>query len=85
MAHEPLLGMPLRTDIARRSARHRLAVSSIRGRADRCSEAEILRQAHTIKGSDTEPVDIEFIPGESVADAAWIGVVIIVPALAERE
>jgi hypothetical protein len=38
-----------------------------------------------MKGTDTEPVDIEFIPGESVANAAWIGVVIVVPALAKRQ
>ena len=39
----------------------------------------------TTKRADTEPVDIEFIPSEAVADAARVGVVVVVPALAERQ
>jgi hypothetical protein len=35
--------------------------------------------------ADAEPVDIKLIPGEAVADAAWIGMVVVMPALAKRK
>jgi hypothetical protein len=38
-----------------------------------------------MKRMDAKPVDIKFIPGEAVADAAWIRVVVVVPALAKRQ
>jgi hypothetical protein len=49
------------------------------------SEAKLLRQPDTMKGADTEPVDIELIPGEAMADAEWVGVVVVMPALAKRQ
>jgi hypothetical protein len=38
-----------------------------------------------MKRVDTKPVDIKLIPGETVADAARIGVVVVMPALAKRQ
>jgi hypothetical protein len=35
--------------------------------------------------ADAEPIDIQLVPGEAVADAAWIGVVVVMPALAKRK
>ena len=34
---------------------------------------------------DAEPVDIKLIPCEAVADAARVGVVVVVPALAKSQ
>ena len=55
------------------------------GAADRRSEAKLLRKPDMVKGADTHPVDIKFIPGEAVADRARIGVVVVVPAFAKRQ
>jgi hypothetical protein len=55
------------------------------GGSGRRSEAKRLRQPDKMKGTDTEPVDIKLIAGEAMADAAWIGVVVVVPALTKRQ
>src|SRR5215472_3515884 len=38
-----------------------------------------------MKRVDAEPVDIKLIPCEAVSDAAWIGMVIVMPAFAKRQ
>ena len=53
--------------------------------ADRSAEAELPRKPNTVERADAEPVDVEFIPGEAVADAPWIGVVVIMPALSQTQ
>ena len=53
--------------------------------ADRRREAELPREPDTLKRVDAEPVDIKLIPCEAVSDAAWIGMVVVMPALAKRQ
>jgi hypothetical protein len=55
------------------------------GAAGRRAEAKLLRKSDVIQGADTEPVDIQLIPGEAVADTARIGVVVVMPALAKGQ
>ena len=50
-----------------------------------CSEAELPREPDAMERVDAEPIDIQLVPGEAVADAAWIGVVVVMPALAKRQ
>jgi hypothetical protein len=55
------------------------------GAADRRVEAELPGKPDTVERADAEPVDVEFIPGDAVAYAPWVGVVVVMPALAERQ
>ena len=65
-----------------RGSKHRFLHTKGAGRR---WEAELLRQPDTMKRVDAEPVDIKLIPCEAVSDAAWIGMVVVVPALAKRQ
>ena len=53
--------------------------------ADRRWEPKLPRQPNTMKRVDAEPVDIKLIPCEAVSDTAWIGMVVVMPALAKRQ
>ena len=66
----------------RRGSTHRFPYTS---GADRRWEADLPRQADTVKRVDAEPVNIKLIPCEAVPDASWIGMVVVMPALAKRQ
>ena len=53
------------------------------GAAGRRSEAKLLRKPDLVKRPDTEPVDIQLIPGEAVSNGSRIGAVVVVPAFAK--
>ena len=43
------------------------------------------RQPKKLKCPDTPPVDVDLVPGDSMSRGSWVGMMVIVPALAKGQ